>query len=137
MFTEMGAGELVEAVAAVVISADDHRLLGAVALASRRPRVDDRPLGVDAGLITREQPQLTAGGLELEVRIGVAAVDVGEQAPFVGVTLAHDLSELARADAAGERTEPAAGLDGGQLAGVADGDHLDIGLDGSLDHFGR
>jgi hypothetical protein len=60
----------------------------------------------------------------VEPAAGVAVVQAGERLALLCVALAHDLGQSGGPDAVGDRFEPAAGLDGRELPGVADRDHL-------------
>jgi hypothetical protein len=60
----------------------------------------------------------------LQIRGGLAVVQRRERAALRRVALAHHLRQTHRAQAAAHGGEPPAGLHRGQLAGVADRDHL-------------
>ena len=125
---ELGADERVEALAALVVTHDQHRLPPRACGLALAPRGDRCVLaGACALRVAGVDVQLAAGGLLGDVVGGVAAADLGQQLALARIALAHHLAQLVRAQPLGERSQPAAGLDARELTGVADRDDLHPG----------
>jgi hypothetical protein len=75
-----------------VISADHDRFSGSVALPGARPPLEERLLAVDAGSLTAEHAQVSALGLDRQVLLGVAAVDLCQCKALDWVALSHHLT---------------------------------------------
>src|SRR5437763_448101 len=85
------------------------------------PVSENRGDGVVFVLVDRNGVLLA---LELEVSLRVAVVYCLQRFTLGRIALTHHLPKLGAAQLPGNRREPAAGRDRGQLAAVADDDHL-------------
>ncbi len=74
------------------------------------------------GVAERLDPPVALSPVEVALR--VAVVQCAERPALRGVTLAHHLCELLRAERTADRAEPPAGLHRGELPRVTDRDHL-------------
>ena len=109
---QLGADQRVEALAAIVVACDQDGLAPRARGLALAPRGDRRTLARAGTLRVVSDDVQTPGAVLLgDVVGGVAAADVGQQLALARVALAHDLAQLVGAQAPGERSQPAAGLD--------------------------
>ncbi len=129
--TQKLSGCGVQRCASVVIPGDHHR--------SCRPHRRDRALPlakcplVCAGRVAERLDASSPFG-PVQVMLWKTVMQSGERTALGPLALAHDLRQPKSPELAAHGVEPAAGLDGGELAGVADRDHLRACLLGRLQH---
>ena len=109
---QLGAGEGVEALAALVVACDEDGLPPRASGLAFAPRGDRRTLARAGALrVVSDDVQPPGAVLLGDVVGGVAAADLAQQLALARVALAHDLAQLMGAQAPGQRSQPAAGLD--------------------------
>ena len=126
------SGGTIELFARFVVLGDQHDIRAGLFGTCVEPRVDRCFDGVTLGGVERDLL-----GFVLEVDLGIAVVQCRERLALGRITLAQHFAKLGAGVQAGQGSEPAAGLDAGQLAAVADGDHLDARLLGVSEDLRR
>ena len=121
---------MLSACAGVVVAGDHHRLVHPD-LADRGGPLGDRGLARARGVVEGVDPSRPCR--PVQVAVGDAVVECRERPAFAGVALTHHLGQPQRTELAADGAQPTAGLDRGELARVADRDHLRPRLLGRLE----